>query len=147
MGAEELIQKVARPLLSFLFEAIPVVISISQHIYKVYKELPTNVLYLLIGTVMCFFGGFYPTVFAALQVSLDFECLCFGIMFMFYDLWCFYCSYGTSNIRRYTVHYPTTKIRTITTIYITGSRTRRTRHSTESPLGSLPGSHGYCARE
>jgi len=69
MGAEELIQKVARPLLAFLFEAIPVVISISQKIYKVYKELPTNVLYLLIGTVMCFFGGFYPTVFAALQAA------------------------------------------------------------------------------
>ena len=78
MGAEELIQKVARPLLAFLFEAIPVVISISQNIYKVYKELPTNVLYLLIGTVMCFFGGFYPTVFAALQVSF----LGFGMFIM-----------------------------------------------------------------
>jgi len=68
-GADELVQKFARPILNFIFEAIPVVISIIQNVYKVYKKLPLDYVHLLIGTVMCFFGGFYPTVFAALQAA------------------------------------------------------------------------------
>lgn len=68
-GADELVQKLARPILNYIFEAIPVVISIIQNVYKVYKKLPLNYVHLLIGTVMCFFGGFYPTVFAALQAA------------------------------------------------------------------------------
>ena len=65
----ELIQQLARPLLNFIVESIPIVISICQRLYKLYSRLPMEYVQLIIGTVICFFGGFYPTVFAALQVS------------------------------------------------------------------------------
>ena len=69
VSAEEFVQKFARPILNLLFDVTPVIIGIARSVYKVYKRLPLNYVHLLIGTVMCFFGGFYPTVFAALQVS------------------------------------------------------------------------------
>ena len=68
-GAEELVQKFASPVLNFIVNAIPFIISISQKCYAVYKRLPMPYVQFIIGTVMCFFGGIYPTVFAALQVS------------------------------------------------------------------------------
>ena len=74
-NAEELVQKFARPILNFLFEAAPVVIGAAQTSYKAYKKLPIEYVYLSVGTIMCFFGGFYPTVFAALQVSLYSICV------------------------------------------------------------------------
>lgn len=66
----EFVQKFARPLLTFLVDTIPVIISVSQTIYKAYSRLPTEYVHLIAGAIMCFFGGFYPTLFAALQVSL-----------------------------------------------------------------------------
>ena len=68
-GAEELVQKFAAPVLNFIVNAIPFIISIAQKCYAVYKRLPMPYVQFIIGTVMCFFGGIYPTVFAALQVS------------------------------------------------------------------------------
>lgn len=65
----ELVQQLARPLINFIVEAIPVVVNTCQMVYQVYSRLPIKYIQLIIGTVMCFFGGFYPTVFAALQVS------------------------------------------------------------------------------
>ena len=65
----KLVQQVVRPLLNFIVEAVPIVISTSQRVYKVYSQLPMEYVQLIVGAVMCFFGGFYPTVFAALQVS------------------------------------------------------------------------------
>jgi len=69
VDAAELVQKFARPVLDFTFEAMPVIISACQKAYKVYTRLPLVYVHLLIGAVMCFFGGFYPTVFAALQAA------------------------------------------------------------------------------
>mmetsp|Transcript_37572 Transcript_37572/g.61330 ORF Transcript_37572/g.61330 Transcript_37572/m.61330 type:complete len:154 (-) Transcript_37572:13-474(-) len=68
-NAGELVQKFARPILNFIFDAIPVVVSKCQAAYKVYTRLPIEYVHLLIGAVICFFGGFYPTVFAALQAA------------------------------------------------------------------------------
>jgi len=68
-AADELVQKIARPILNFIFEATPVVIDITQTLWNVYKRLPMDYVQLFIGAVMCFFGGFYPTVFAALQAA------------------------------------------------------------------------------
>lgn len=48
---------------------IPIVISISQSIWKFYKTLPENALQLLIGILYCFFGGLYPTCFAAVEAA------------------------------------------------------------------------------
>lgn len=73
MGVEEVetnvLQKLARPILDVAMTLIPIIISICQSGYKFYKKLPLPYLYLIIGTVMCFFGGIYPTVFAALQAA------------------------------------------------------------------------------
>ena len=57
---------------TFIFDAIPVVVKLCQKIYAVYKRLPIIHVQLIIGTVLCFFGGMYPTVFAALQVGITF---------------------------------------------------------------------------
>ena len=65
----ELVQQLARPLLNFIVDAIPVIVHTCRRVYTVYKRLPMKYVQLIIGAVMCFFGGFYPTVFAALQVS------------------------------------------------------------------------------
>lgn len=74
MSVEEVeanvLQKLARPLINIVMTLIPIIISICQSGYKFYKKLPLPYVYLIIGTVMCFFGGIYPTVFAALQVSI-----------------------------------------------------------------------------
>lgn len=67
--AAEIVQKFARPLLDATFKVLPVVINLSQTSYKFYRRLPIEYVQLLIGTVMCFFGGFYPTVLAALQAA------------------------------------------------------------------------------
>ncbi|KAL7543578.1 hypothetical protein ACHAXR_013028 [Thalassiosira sp. AJA248-18] len=67
--AEDFVQSFARPILNFLFEAIPFVISAAQASYKFYKKLPIEYVQFLIGAIMCFFGGIYPTVFAALQAA------------------------------------------------------------------------------
>jgi len=84
MGVEEVeanvLQKLARPLLHTALTLIPIIISICQSAYKFYKKLPLPYVYLIIGTIMCFFGGIYPTVFAALQVSIyDIYC-CMYVM-------------------------------------------------------------------
>ena len=68
-NAAQLLQKAARPIINFIFEAIPVVISSARRTYNLYQRLPTEYAQLIIGLVMCFFGGIYPTVFAAIQVS------------------------------------------------------------------------------
>lgn len=48
---------------------IPIIISISQFMWKFYKSLPENALQLLIGFIYCFFGGLYPTCFAAIEAA------------------------------------------------------------------------------
>ena len=68
--AAELLQKVARPVINLMFAIIPIVINSATTAYKFYKKLPIVCVQLIIGFIMCFFGGVYPTVFAAIQVSL-----------------------------------------------------------------------------
>lgn len=68
--AAELLQKIARPLLGLIFAVIPIIINFTAAAYKFYKKLPILVVELIIGFIMCFFGGMYPTVFAAIQVSI-----------------------------------------------------------------------------
>lgn len=65
----ELVQKFARPVLDFVTKALPVVIKVSQQAHAAYKKLPIVHVHLIIGTVLCFFGGFYPMFFAALQAA------------------------------------------------------------------------------
>ena len=67
--AAELLQSIAKPAMNMIFEAIPHIIKFSRAVYSFYKKLPILYVTLIIGFVMCFFGGIYPTLFAALQVS------------------------------------------------------------------------------
>lgn len=48
---------------------IPIIISTSQSVWNFYKSLPENTLRLLIGFIYCFFGGLYPTCFAAIEAA------------------------------------------------------------------------------
>ena len=69
-NAAELLQKVARPVINLMFAIIPIVISSATTASNFYKKLPIVYVQLIIGFIMCFFGGVYPTVFAAIQVRL-----------------------------------------------------------------------------
>ena len=68
--AAELLQSIAKPAMEMIFEAIPHIIRFSRAVYKFYKKIPTLYATMIIGFVMCFFGGIYPALFAALQVSI-----------------------------------------------------------------------------
>jgi hypothetical protein len=63
----ELIQSIAKPLGAFLTTAIPLVITYCNKAAEFYGTLPQNFIHFLIGLFFCFFGGIYPTLFAAIQ--------------------------------------------------------------------------------
>lgn len=65
----EIIQSIAKPLGDFLTKAIPLLITYGNKAIEFYKTLPTNFLHFMFGCFLCFFGGIYPTLFAALEVS------------------------------------------------------------------------------
>jgi len=66
---EHPLAKLARPFVNVLFTAAPIVIELGQKAYKIWKKLPYNVVTFIFGAVLCFFGGCYPTTFAALQAA------------------------------------------------------------------------------
>ena len=59
-------EKLGRTVINGIITAVPICLTFFDNVHKLYKKLPTDYLHLLIGAVLCFFGGFYPTVFAAL---------------------------------------------------------------------------------
>lgn len=65
----EFVQQLARPVLDFITRALPIVIKLSSKAHAYYKTLSIVQCNILFGSLLCFFGGFYPMVFAALQVS------------------------------------------------------------------------------
>lgn len=67
--AAELLQTVARPLVTFIFDAIPIIIEYSQFVNKFVHHLPLEYVEFFFGFMLCFYGGSYPTVFAALQAA------------------------------------------------------------------------------
>lgn len=67
--AAEILQAVAKPLATFLGFIIPPLFLLTAKAYGVWKVLPKNVSQFIIGFVFCFFGGLYPTVFAAIQAA------------------------------------------------------------------------------
>lgn len=64
-----ILQSVAKPLATFLGFIIPPLFLITAKAYKVFNALPKNVAQFLVGFLFCFFGGLYPTVFAAVQAA------------------------------------------------------------------------------
>lgn len=65
----EILQSVAKPLATFLGFIIPPLFWATAKAYKWFSFLPKNVAQFLIGFCFCFFGGLYPTVFAAVQAA------------------------------------------------------------------------------
>jgi len=67
--AEEFVQYATRPILNALFLVAPSIIRFCKASHAAYKKLPMMHVRLIAGTILCFFGGFYPTFFAALQAA------------------------------------------------------------------------------
>ena len=67
--AAEILQTVAKPLATFLGFVIPPLFFFTAKAYHWFSFLPKNVAQFLIGFIFCFFGGLYPTVFAAIQAA------------------------------------------------------------------------------
>lgn len=66
-AGEETIEKLARPAIEFITTVLPIVIDVVQKGYEYWSKLPKDYAQLLIGLIFCFFGGVYPTLFAAIQ--------------------------------------------------------------------------------
>lgn len=68
-GLLQIVQMAAKPLGAFLTTAIPLIIKYCNMAMEFYRKLPTNFIEFLIGCIFCFFGGVYPTLFAAVQAA------------------------------------------------------------------------------
>jgi len=58
-----------KPAIKYMAIATPYIIRGSQEVYKVYKKLSGDEVSLLLGMILCFFGGVYPTLFAAIEAA------------------------------------------------------------------------------
>lgn len=58
-----------KPLIGVFTTLTPIIITGCQTMYKSYKTLPEDQLKILIGTIICFFGGVYPGLFAAIEAA------------------------------------------------------------------------------
>eukprot|EP00573_Skeletonema_grethae_P001869 CAMPEP_0201687122 /NCGR_PEP_ID=MMETSP0578-20130828/1313_1 /ASSEMBLY_ACC=CAM_ASM_000663 /TAXON_ID=267565 /ORGANISM="Skeletonema grethea, Strain CCMP 1804" /LENGTH=306 /DNA_ID=CAMNT_0048171247 /DNA_START=107 /DNA_END=1030 /DNA_ORIENTATION=+ len=65
----EKLEKLGRTVLNGIITAIPICMTFFHNAHEMYNRLPTDYLHFLIGAILCFFGGFYPTVFAAVQAA------------------------------------------------------------------------------
>jgi hypothetical protein len=68
-GLADLLQNVAKPIVAILTLIIPPLFKMTGKAYAVYKKLPANAIQFIVGFTFCFFGGMYPTVFAAVQAA------------------------------------------------------------------------------
>lgn len=68
-NAAVMLQSVAKPFIAFVTFIAPIVISSTQTAYNFYCALPLDAVTFLLGFVFCFFGGMYPTLFAAVQAA------------------------------------------------------------------------------
>jgi hypothetical protein len=63
------IEKAIGPILQIVTILVPYIITYSDKLYQFYKSLPKDSARVLIGFVFCFFGGLYPTLFAAIEAA------------------------------------------------------------------------------
>mmetsp|Transcript_16358 Transcript_16358/g.19991 ORF Transcript_16358/g.19991 Transcript_16358/m.19991 type:complete len:316 (+) Transcript_16358:101-1048(+) len=68
-AAKEEIVKIAKPIINIVTTITPIIIAYSQKAWSFYKSLPEDYIKLIIGFILCFFGGIYPTVFAAVEAA------------------------------------------------------------------------------
>lgn len=58
-----------KPIMSAITTVIPIVIDYSQKLWGIYESLPEDQLQAILGFVLCFFGGLYPVLFAAMEAA------------------------------------------------------------------------------
>jgi hypothetical protein len=68
-NAAKTLQEVAKPVVTALTVAIPFLITITKKTNEEFQKLPQNAMLFAYGVVFCFFGGTFPTLFAALQAA------------------------------------------------------------------------------
>lgn len=68
-GLRQIVEKFAKPLGVLVTTALPLVITWGSKAVELYSKLPQNFIEFLIGCIFCFFGGVYPTLFAAVQAA------------------------------------------------------------------------------
>lgn len=64
---EDTVLKLARPVLEAVTTVLPLLIDWVQKANDLWNKVPNDYLLLIVGTIFCFFGGVYPTLFAAIQ--------------------------------------------------------------------------------
>uniref|UniRef100_A0A7S1BF05 Uncharacterized protein n=1 Tax=Corethron hystrix TaxID=216773 RepID=A0A7S1BF05_9STRA len=67
--ASEILSRGIAPLIYFVSAVYPHFVSVVTAGHAVYRRLPHDGLHALLGLIFCFFGGIYPTLFAALQAA------------------------------------------------------------------------------
>lgn len=65
----EMLSKFSKPMMKGITVALPLVIATVNQLWSMYKQLPEEEISLLIGCIICFFGGVYPTLFAAITAA------------------------------------------------------------------------------
>lgn len=68
-NAAQLVQVVAKPLVAVIMISIPFLITSIKYLHVQWQKLPQNAILFLTGSVFCFFGGTFPTLFAAIQAA------------------------------------------------------------------------------
>jgi hypothetical protein len=67
--AAKTLQTVAKPIMNGLTIVVPILITHTRTMYRNFQKLPQNCLRFVYGFVFCFFGGVFPTLFAAVQAA------------------------------------------------------------------------------
>lgn len=58
-----------KQVMTLIETVVPVLIQYSQKFWDFYKSLPEDQLKLIVGFIICFFGGVYPVLFAAIEAA------------------------------------------------------------------------------
>jgi len=65
----KLLKEYSKPIFEFLAFSLPYVIACAKYLHGVWIRLPQITMRLTCGFVFCFFGGTFPTLFAAIQAA------------------------------------------------------------------------------
>lgn len=65
----EKVEPYAKKVLAFLEVAIPIFITYCQKAHEFYCKLSQDAIKFILGMILCFFGGVFPTLFAALEAA------------------------------------------------------------------------------
>jgi hypothetical protein len=68
-AAAQILQAIVKPVVEGLIVVLPIVITHTRTAYTAFMKLPQNCLHFVYGSVFCFFGGSFPTLFAAVQAA------------------------------------------------------------------------------